>query len=121
MADHLPRYAPGKAVTYTATAAVTGGRLVTVSGDRTVAHTSAAGVVAGVAARDAAIDQDVLVLDGGIHELTATAVGIAAGARVVSAAGGLIAALGAGAAVDVIGHTEEAIAASGAGRVRLYH
>lgn len=99
MADYLPRFTPGEKVTFSASAAVTGGRLVVVSGAYTVAHAGAdAANVVGVAAHDAAIGEDVTIWTraGGVQRLVASAA-IAAGARVISAATGKAATIGAGA------------------------
>ncbi len=40
MPDYLRKYAPGDRVTYAASAAITGGQLVTISGNGTVAPTA---------------------------------------------------------------------------------
>lgn len=94
MADYTPFYSCG-VVPYTATtsAAVTGGRVLEVSGNGTVAHAGAASVVAvGVAAHDAASGAKVAVwpLVGCVHELSAPA-GITAAAGIVTAAAGEVA------------------------------
>ena len=53
MADYLPKHTPGQAITLTASAAVTGGRLVAVSGAGTVAPAGAdSAAVVGVAGFD---------------------------------------------------------------------
>lgn len=95
MADYLPKFMPGDAVTFTASAAVTGGRLVAASGNRTVAPAGAdSAAVVGVAARDAALGEQVAVYIGRqIHRLPATGE-IAAGTQVASAAAGKVAATG---------------------------
>ncbi|WP_194385177.1 DUF2190 family protein [Microbacterium luteum] len=98
MADYLPRHTPGTAVTRTASAAVTGGRLVVASGADTVAHAGAdAANVVGVAGFDAANGEAVTVYTRptGVHPLVASAA-IAAGAQVISAATGKVATIGAG-------------------------
>jgi predicted RecA/RadA family phage recombinase len=122
MGDHLPTFAPGRSVTYTASAAVTGGRLVRPTGDRLVAHATDAGLCAGVASRDAAIGEGLTVQRGGVHELTATATAIAHSTRVVAAADGKVRAYvdGTDDELAVIGHTIEAIAGNAAGLVQLY-
>lgn len=94
MADYVPTFTPGKAITETTSAAVTGGRLVAVSGAGTVATAAAdsAGVV-GVAAFDVAASGDKLTVwpikAGGVHGLVASGA-IAAGAGVVSDTGGKV-------------------------------
>lgn len=88
MGDYLPKFKPGQSVTYKASAAITGGQLVEVSGNRTVAPAGAdSAKVVGVAGFDAAIGDDVTVFDGGVQRLTASAP-IAAGATVTAAAAG---------------------------------
>lgn len=92
MADYLPKFAPGDAVTFTASAAVVGGRAVEVSGDRTVAPGTAASTKAiGIAARDAAINERVVVylFTGAVHRAPAAAA-VVAGAHVESAAAGKV-------------------------------
>lgn len=98
MADYLPKFKPGQAVTFKASAAVIGGRLVVVTGDRTVGPAGADALAVGVAGFDAAIGEDVTVFTraGGVHGLTASAA-IAAGAQVISAATGKVATISAGA------------------------
>lgn len=85
MSDYLPIDDGGRTpFTYTTSAAVTGGRLVAVSGNNTVAHAGAAStVVVGVAAHDAASGAKVSVwpLEGVLHELEA--------ANAITAAGGV--------------------------------
>ncbi len=127
MPDYLRKYAPGDRVTYAASAAITGGQLVTISGNGTVSPTSGgADEVEGVATRDAATGQLVTVVSGGIPPLTASAA-IGAGGRVMPAASGAVQPYGPVAPATVpdpahiIGHATEAIAAGAVGRVRLYH
>lgn len=95
MAESLPLFAPGADITFTASAAITGGQLVAVTGARTVGP-AAAGSSAwiGVAAHDAANGAKVLVRNGGVFELTASGA-IAAGVNVIAAASGAVAAIGA--------------------------
>jgi hypothetical protein len=88
MADYTPVYTGG-AVPWTATtsAAVTGGRVLIVSGDGTVAHATAqAATCVGVAAHDAASGAKVSVwpLDNVVHNLGS--------AGAITAAGGVAAA-----------------------------
>ena len=113
MADYLPRFSPGEKITLATSGAVTGGRLVIASGAGTVAHSGAdAANVIGVAGHDADSGADVLVWTraGGVQALTASAA-IAAGARVISAATGKIATVGAG--TNPIGIALTAAAADG--------
>lgn len=92
MADYIPKFAPGDAVTFTASADVIGGRVVEVSGNRTVAPGTAASTKAvGVAARDAKANEQVLVyLPNGAIQRVAAAAAITAGAHVESAAAGKV-------------------------------
>lgn len=114
MADYLPKFKPGEAVTFTAASAVTGGRLVIPGATaRSIAPAGAdANNVLGVAAQDAATGESVTVHTraGGVHPLVASAA-IAVGARVISAATGKIATIGAG--TNALGIALEAAAADG--------
>jgi hypothetical protein len=113
MVDYLPRFKPGEAVPLAASADVIGGRLVVASGALTVAPAGAdANNVVGVAAFDAVTGETVTVWTraGGVQRLVASAA-IAAGARVMSAATGKIATIGAGA--NPIGIALQAAAADG--------
>lgn len=94
MADYIPRFKPGEAITQTASAAITGGRLVAVSGSGTVATAAAdSALVAGVAATDVAASGDKFLMfslrGGGVHKLVASGA-ITAGAGVVSDTGGKV-------------------------------
>lgn len=91
MADYLPKFEAAKPITLTASAAVTGGRLVIVSGAGTVAHSAddSANVI-GVAGFDAVQNGQVTVYPRhGVHRLTASGA-ISAGARVVANAAGKV-------------------------------
>ena len=83
MADYQPVYENGaQPFTATTSAAVTGGRVVAISGNGTVAHAGAASTVAcGVAAHDAASGAQVTVwpLEGVVHEIEAASAITAAG------------------------------------------
>lgn len=100
MADYLPKFKPGQAVTLTVGAtAVVGGRLVEVSVANTVIPAAAdSAKVVGVAGFDAATGEPVTVFTrpSGVHRLVASGA-IAVGAKVISAAAGKIATIGAGA------------------------
>lgn len=93
MADYTPVYSGGVVPsTHTTSAAVTGGRVLIVSGNGTVAHATAqATTVIGVAAHDAASGARVTVwpIDNCIHELEAAGAITAAGG-VASAANGQV-------------------------------
>lgn len=93
MAEYTPVALPGDAYTLNASAAVTAGRNVAVSGNATVAPAvaSTTAKVVGVAAFDAGANADVTVyLRGPVHEVTATGA-ITAGDQVSSAANGTVA------------------------------
>lgn len=97
MAEYIAPFEPGTQITLTASAAITAGQLVGVSGNNTVAPTSASSAAwLGVATTDAASGAKVGITSGGVQELTATGA-IAAGAVVVPAAAGTVADIGAGA------------------------
>lgn len=93
MSDYQPIFTGGaRPHTKTTSGAVTGGRVVAVSGNDTVAHAGADDATAyGVAAHDAASGAKVLVwpLDGVTHELEASGA-IAADAGVVTDANGQV-------------------------------
>lgn len=91
MSDYAPVYKPGQAITLAASADVTAGRVLEVSGAGTVAHAAADSVkVVGVAAFDAKNGENVTVLVGGVHRLTAAGA-VTAGDRVAAAATGKVA------------------------------
>lgn len=97
MGDYSPIHS-GWASTSTASAAVTGGQLVAVSGDGTVAKTAGADDAwLGVAGFDAGIGAKVTIEHGGLQELIAGGA-ITAGDQVVSAADGEVVSLAAAAA-----------------------
>lgn len=96
MGDYTPVFAPGMDVTLTASADITGGQLVIVSGANTVAPASAAASNwLGVARQDAKNGERVVVTRGGVQSLTASGA-ITAGARVIPAANGRVVTIGAG-------------------------
>ncbi|MBN7792423.1 DUF2190 family protein [Microbacterium esteraromaticum] len=99
MADYLPKFKPGQAVTLTAGAtAVVGGRLVEVStASAVIPATADSAKVVGVAGFDAATGESVTVYTrpSGVHRLVASAA-IAVGAKVIAAADGKVATIGAG-------------------------
>lgn len=91
MAEYLPLKAPGADLTFTASAAVTGGQLVRISGSGTIAATTAASADwVGVAAQDAAINAAITVNTGGVQRLTASGT-VTAGQNVEGAAAGAVA------------------------------
>lgn len=93
MGDYLPLHLPGDAWTSTASAAITGGKPVYVSGSGTVANSAAAAnIPIGVAAQDAAASGDKVGLfgRGTVHRLTASGT-VTAGDLVEAAAAGAVA------------------------------
>lgn len=88
MGDYLPRFKPGEAVSYNATADLVGGQLVELTGARSVGVAGAASTkVVGVAAFDCKSGERVLVHSGGVQRPVASAA-IAAGDQVQAAADG---------------------------------
>ena len=111
MAAYLPKFAGSEPFTKLASADIIGGRLVSASGANTVANSGAdVATVIGVAGDDALNGAPVTVYPrpAGVHPLVASAA-IAVGAKVMSAAGGKVATIGAGA--NPIGIALEAAAA----------
>lgn len=90
--DFTPNFKPGHAVTFTASAAVTGGQLVEVSGNMQVAPATAdSQKVVGQPGHDALAGEPVTVHTPGKTVTTATASGaIAAGDPVKAAASGKV-------------------------------
>ncbi len=95
MADFLPRFKPGQSWTAITSANVTGGKLLEVSGDGTVAHAGANSIaVVGVAAFDASSGDAVTVYSPKVAVLVSSGV-ITAGSQVVAGAAGVVTALAA--------------------------
>lgn len=91
MAEYLPLYKPGQAITLKASAGITGGRLVAVSGSGTVATAGADSVTwVGAASNDALTNGDVTIYCGGVQLLVNTG-GVTAGDAVECAASGAVA------------------------------
>lgn len=119
MAEYLPVNTPGQELVYTASAAITGGQLLIVSGNDTVAPAGAAAVNwIGVAAFDAAVGDRVTVYAGGVQELTASGA-VVGGALVVSAAGGAVIAAGDSPAAGAIVGVSVSTAIGGRVHVKL--
>jgi hypothetical protein len=95
MAEYLPVKNPGQALPLAASATITAGQLVAVSGVSTVAAAGANSANwLGVAAFDAASGDVVTVLSGGVQELVTTGT-VTAGDLVVAAAAGTVSTLAA--------------------------
>lgn len=91
MAEYLPIFKPGQAITLKASATITGGQLVAVSGSGTVAPAGAASTaVVGMAAFDAALNDNVTIFAGGVQNCTASGA-VTAGDPVIAAAAGAVA------------------------------
>lgn len=92
MPEFSPLFKPGAEFTRTTSGAVTGGQVLVVSGNNTVAASSAASdAVIGVAAFDAGSGESVTVITNGVVNLDASGA-INAGDPVAAAAGGDVAA-----------------------------
>jgi hypothetical protein len=94
MADYAAVFEPGTTQTYVASATITGGQLVQVTGNNTVAPTSATVAdVVGVAANDAATGALVTVISlPGVRHLLLAVGAVTAGQVVEAAASGGVAA-----------------------------
>lgn len=91
MADYLPLHKPGQAITRAASATITAGQLVSVSGAGTVAPSAAADVPwLGVASKDTASGDTVAVFCGGTQRLVAGTGGVTAGQLVHAGATGTV-------------------------------
>lgn len=91
MAEYVPLYKPGQAITLQASATITAGQLVSVSGSGTVAPSSAADAAwLGVAAYDAASGDKVTIFCGGTQKIVAGTGGITAGQLVHAGASGTV-------------------------------
>lgn len=92
MADHLPKFKPGQAVTFTAEGDITGGQVVEVgAADRSVKVAGAASAKAiGTAGFDVKAGDKVTVHLAGPVDTAQSAAAITRGAKVEAAAGGKI-------------------------------
>lgn len=96
MAEALPKFDQGDWITLVATTVIAGGQVVEITGDNTVgATTGTSSKVIGVAARDAAIGDLVVVSRAAVWEIVATGT-INAGEHVTSSTTGGVATIGAG-------------------------
>lgn len=103
MGSFVHLFNPGDSVTFTAGADVTGGQLLYVSGNRTLSPTTASTPAwYGTAGYDAKSGEKVTALRGGVQRIVASGT-IAAGDRVIPAAAGKVATLGAGDATHAVG------------------
>lgn len=95
MAEYLPLHRPGQAITRQASATITGGQLVAVTGVGTVGPAGANAVNwIGVAGNDAVNGDNVVIYTGGVQRLTTSGT-VTAGDQVVPAAAGAVSTLAA--------------------------
>lgn len=91
MSDHLPKFKPGQAVTFTTTTVAVGGNVAEVTGNRSVGVAGAASTKAiGTYAHDVKVGDSVVVHLAGPVDTVVAAAAIAAGAEVESAAAGKV-------------------------------
>lgn len=97
MAEVLPVYKPGASLTYQASATITAGQLLEVTGSGTVGPAGAASTkCVGVAAFDAVSGDKVTIHAGGVQRIVAGTGGVTAGDIVAAGAAGTVVAIGAG-------------------------
>lgn len=117
MATYSPVQFPGDSLSSTTSATVTAGQLLYVSGDNTVAPTTAAtSAWIGVAAVDAASGAGVTLYTEGVHELAASGA-ITAGDLVIPAAAGAVATIGTVATANSVQVVGKALAAAASSKV----
>lgn len=120
MADTLPVYKPGQSLPYTASATVTGGQLLEVTGSGTVGPAGAASTkVVGVAAFDCASGERVTIHAGGVQRAVAAAGGVTAGDVVAAGAAGTVAPIGGGAFATKIGIALTTAAAGAVAEIQM--
>lgn len=91
MAEYLPAYKPGQAITLKASGTISAGRVVAVSGDGTVATAGAdAANWVGVASQDAVANDNITINSGGVQSCVASG-SITAGDAIECAASGAVA------------------------------
>lgn len=97
MSDYVPLFKPGSTIPSTASAAITGGQLLEVTGSSTVGPAAAASTkCVGVAAFDVASGGRVTIHCGGVQRIVAATGGVTAGDIVAAGAAGTVAPIGAG-------------------------
>lgn len=102
MADYTPIFKPGAEVTLTASAAITAGQTLVVTGQQTVGPAGGVSAAyAGVAAADATSGEKVVVIGPAVHELNAAAA-VADGDLITTAASGGVATAGADPAAGTV-------------------
>lgn len=116
MAEYLPVYKPGQALTLKASATIAGRQIVAVSGSGTVAPAGAGSTAfVGVAGFDAATNDNVTIFTGGVQEVAASGA-ITAGSPVICAADGAVSAVAEPATGQQVG---VALTTAANGRVRV--
>lgn len=114
MPDYAPVFEEGRAITCQASAAITGGQLVYLTGDYEVAPTEdATAAWLGVASTDAQPGDDVTVYRSGTQRIVCTAAVSAGDLLVAASAGRVTPAADPGVVVSLVGLAETAAAAGG--------
>ena len=120
MAEYLPLYKPGSSPVYTASATITAGQLLEVTGSGTVGPAGAASLkCVGVAAFDAVSGDRVTIHAGGVQKIVAAAGGITAGDVVAAGAAGTVAPIGGGAFGTKIGIALTTAAAAATAEIQM--
>jgi hypothetical protein len=121
MSEYLPLHDEGDSFTRVASAPVTGGQIVIVSGSGSVApSTAASNAWLGVAAFDGVSGDQVTVYAGGVQRCIAGTGGVTAGNQVEAAAGGTVVTHTNGTAdVNIVGLALTTVAAGALAEVRL--
>lgn len=120
MAEYLPLYKPGQSVVYTASATITAGQLLEVTGSGTVGPAGAASTkCVGVAAFDAVSGDRVTIHAGGVQKIVAGTGGVTAGDVVAAGAAGTVVAIGAGTFATKIGIALTTAAADAAAEIQM--
>lgn len=120
MAEYLPIHTPGQAVTLKASGSITGGRVVAVSGSGTVATAGADSATwVGVAAHDAATNDNLTIWCGGTQECVAAGA-ITAGDAIECAASGAVATAASATALTYVGVALTTAADGAKVRVRFH-
>lgn len=118
MAEYLPLF--DENLVYTASAAITGGQLLEVSGSGTVAPAAAGSTkVIGVAGFDCANGDRITIYTGGVQRVVADAGGVTAGDVVAAGAAGTVAPIGVGAFATQVGIALTTAAAGVAAEIQM--
>lgn len=118
MAGYVPLF--DDELTYAASATITGGQLLEVTGSGTVGPAGAASTkVVGVAGFDCSSGDQVTIYTGGVHKLVAGTGGVTAGDIVAAGAAGTVVAIGAGAFGTKIGIALTTASATAVAEIQL--